>query len=81
MQADLTSKGGCLCNFVAKQLYMDNILCEVQYHEINHFKKAREACHENSFDGFKHSLGARLLVFEDECNVIVDNVVQFSVIS
>ena len=66
---------------MAKQLYIDNILCKVQYNEINHFNKAREACHGSSFDGFRHSLGARLLVFEDEWNAIIDNIVEFSVIS
>ena len=60
MQAGLTSKRGCQCNFVAKQLYMDNTLCEVQYHEINHFNKAGQPCHGSSFAGFRHSLGARL---------------------
>ena len=39
LQAGLTSKRGCQCNFVAKQLYMDNTLCEIQYREINHFNK------------------------------------------
>jgi hypothetical protein len=60
LQAGLTSKRGCQCNFVAKQLYMDNTLCEVQYHEINHFNKAGQPCHGSSFAGFRHSLGARL---------------------
>lgn len=60
---------------------MDNILCEVEYHGINHFNKARKTCHGSSFNGFRQSLGARLLVFEDECNAIVDNVVEFSVIA
>jgi len=40
LQAGLTSKRGCQCNFVAKQLYMDKGLCEIQYQEINHFNKA-----------------------------------------
>ena len=60
LQAGLTSKRGCQCNFVAKQLYMDNTLCEIQYHEINHFNKAGQAYHRSFFVGFKHLLGARL---------------------
>ena len=45
LQASLTSKRGCQCNFVAKQLYMYNTLCKIQYHEINHFNKTRQVCH------------------------------------
>lgn len=60
VQAGMTSKRGCLCNFVAKQLYMDNSLCELQYHGMNHFNRAGQPCHGSSFAGFKHSLGARL---------------------
>ena len=40
VQAGMTSKHGCLCNFVAKQLYMDNSLCKIQYHGMNHFNRA-----------------------------------------
>ena len=60
LQAGLSSKWGCQWNFVAKQLYMDNTLCEIQYHEINHFNKAGQTCHGSSFAGFRHLLGARL---------------------
>ena len=49
-------------------------------HEINHFNKAGQPCHGSSFVGFKYSLGARLLVVEDECNATVDNVVKYNVI-
>ena len=56
LQAGLTSKRGCQCNFVAKQLYMDNTLCEIQYREINHFNKVGQLCHGSSFVGFMHSL-------------------------
>ena len=60
VQAGMTSKRGCLCNFVAKQLYMDNTLCEIQYHVMNHFNRQGQPCHGSSFAGFRHSLGARL---------------------
>ena len=60
VQAGMTSKRGCQCNFVAKQLYMDNTLCEIQYHGMNHFNRQGQPCHGSSFAGFRHSLGARL---------------------
>ena len=66
---------------MVKQLYMDNTLCEVQYHKINHFNNVEQTCHESSFAGFRHSLGARVLVVEDECNAIIDNIVEFNVMS
>jgi hypothetical protein len=60
VQAGMTSKHGCLCNFVAKQLYMDNTLCEIQYHGMNHFYCQGQPCHGSSFTGFRHSLGAKM---------------------
>jgi hypothetical protein len=60
VQAGMTSKRGCLCNFVAKQLYMDNTLCEIQYHGMNHFNRQGQPCHGSSFASFRYSLGARL---------------------
>ena len=47
LQASQTSKRECQCNFVAKQLYMDNTLCEIQYLEINNFNKGGQSCHGN----------------------------------
>lgn len=56
----LTSKRGCHCNYVAKQLYIDNTLSEIQCHEMNHFNKDGQPCHGSSFVGFRYLLGARL---------------------
>ena len=56
----MTIKRGCQCNFVAKQLYMDSSLCEIQYHGMQHVNSQGQPCHGSSFAGFRHSLGARL---------------------
>ena len=53
-------KRGCQCYFVAKQPYLDNTLCEIQYHNMDHHNMQGESCHGEDFSGSCHSLGNRL---------------------
>jgi hypothetical protein len=60
MVTGMTMKTGCWCMFVAKQVYVDPTLCELQYHCWNHVTTASKAAQGTAFDGFRHSLGGRL---------------------
>jgi hypothetical protein len=45
---------------VAKQVYVDASLCELQYHYWKHVTSTRKPAHGTEYDGFRHSLGGRL---------------------
>jgi hypothetical protein len=56
----MTLKRGCHCLFVAKQVYVDPTLCELQYHCWNHVTLEGKVAHGIAFDGFRYALGGRL---------------------
>jgi hypothetical protein len=56
----LTRKRGCQYFFVAKQLYVDQSLYEIQHHSWDHSNPSGQLAHGSSFEGFRHSFGAHL---------------------
>jgi hypothetical protein len=60
MSTGLTRKRGCQYFFVAKQLYVDQDLCELSHHSWDHKNVEGHLAHGSSYEGFRHSFGARL---------------------
>jgi hypothetical protein len=56
----LTMKRGCHYFFVAKQLYVDMTLCELQHHCWDHKNLEGHPVHGSTYEGFRHSFGAYL---------------------
>jgi hypothetical protein len=53
-------KRGCQRHFYAKQVYMDNSLCQLIYRETTHANKNGDRCHGVNVARFRHALGTTL---------------------
>lgn len=58
--AGTSIKRGCMRHFYAKQVYMDNSLCQLIYRETKHANKNGDRCHGVNVAGFRHALGTTL---------------------
>ena len=58
--AGMSMKRGCQCNFVAKQLEVDENLCTIQFHCMDHVNKAGNPCHGAEFGGQRAGLSGHL---------------------
>jgi hypothetical protein len=58
--AGMSMKRGCQRHFLAKQNYMDTILCHLVYKVTEHVNCHGEQCHGLMVAGFKHSMGSLL---------------------
>ena len=60
VQAGMSIKRGCQCNFVAKQLQCDENLCTIQFHCITHTNREGKECHGAQFGGHRAGLSGHL---------------------
>jgi hypothetical protein len=60
IESGTSIKRGCQRHFYAKQVYMDNSLCQLIYKEITHANKNGDRCHGVNIAGFRHALGTTL---------------------
>ena len=60
IQAGMSIKRGCQCNFVAKQLLLDESLCTIHFHCMTHTNKDDKPCHGTEFGGQRAGLSGRL---------------------
>ena len=60
VQAGMSMKRGCQCNFVAKQLLVDETLCTIQFHCMDHTNKEGKACHGAQFGSQRAGLSGHL---------------------
>ena len=60
IQAGMSIKRGCQCNFVAKQLLLDESLCTIHFHCMTHTNKDGKPCHGTEFGGQRAGLSGRL---------------------
>ena len=69
IESGMSIKRGCQRHFYAKQVYMDNSLCQLIYKETTHANKNGDICHGVNVAGFRHALGRTLSVQKkDELN-------------
>ncbi|KAG0573814.1 hypothetical protein KC19_VG211500 [Ceratodon purpureus] len=62
IRAGMTMKRGSQCNFVAKQLEVDESLCTIQFHCMEHVNKQGKPCHGGEFGGQRAGLSGHLSV-------------------
>ena len=60
IQAGLSMKRGCQCNFVAKQLLVDESLCTIHFHCMTHTNREGKPCHGAEFGGQRAGLSGHL---------------------
>lgn len=60
VQAGMSMKRGCQCNFVAKQLLVDESLCTIHFHCMNHTNWEGKGCHGSEFGGQRAGLSRHL---------------------
>ena len=60
VQSDMSIKRGCQCNFVAKQLQVDESLCTIQFHCMTHTNWEGKPCHGAEFGGQRAGLSGHL---------------------
>ena len=60
IHAGMSMKRGCQCNFVAKQLMVDETLCTIQFHCMDHYNREGKPCHGEDFGGQRAGLSGRL---------------------
>lgn len=60
IQAGMSIKRGCQCNFVAKQLLLDESLCTIHFHCMTHTNKDGKPCHGTEFGGQRAGLSGCL---------------------
>ena len=60
IQAGMSMKRGCQCNFVAKQLQADETLCTIQFHCMTHTNRDGKPCHGSEFGGQRAGLSGHL---------------------
>lgn len=58
--AGMSIKRGCQCSFVAKQLLIDESLCTIHFHCMDHVNKEGTPCHGLEFGGQRAGLSGRL---------------------
>ena len=69
----MSIKHRCQCHFIAKQLYMDNSLCQLIYKCSEHTNKNGDQCHGTMVAGFQNVLGGSLSVKrKDKINSMLD---------
>lgn len=56
----MSIKRGCQCNFVAKQLLLDESLCTIHFHCMTHINKDGKPCHDIEVGGQRARLPGRL---------------------
>lgn len=60
VQAGMSMKRGCQCNFVAKQLLVEPTLCTIHFHCMSHTNKEGKPCHGSEFGGQRAGLSGHL---------------------
>ena len=60
IQAGMSMKRGCQCNFVGKQLMVDETLCTISFHCMDHYNREGKPCHYGDFGGQRSGLSGRL---------------------